>query len=145
MTLILPFPLPLSIICFILSFFFSSQMRCLSIWNKTWMKWGAMTNYRTMTGIITKLQIPRPSRKTVFFLLIDIKFETWREDTQAVNDCKKVKTSPPGLFLDNHNITWKWRGRSFNKFPMAQATKFNEKHTMRWVEEWLEQFGSWKN
>lgn len=43
-----------------------------------------MTNYRTMTGIITKLPIPRPSRKTMFFLLIDIKFETWQEDTQAM-------------------------------------------------------------
>lgn len=37
-----------------------------------------------MTGIITKIQIPTPSRKeTISVSLLANTFETWQDDTQA--------------------------------------------------------------
>lgn len=50
-----------------------------------------MTNYRTMTGIITKIQIPTPSRrKTMFFYFLANTFETWQDDTQGTTVKKKI-------------------------------------------------------
>lgn len=97
-----------------------------------------MTNYRTMTGIITKIQIPTPSRrKTMSFYFLANTFETWQDDTQGTTvkkNSKPVKKHrPPEHFLHLDNKTWRRRGRSLNKFPMAQASTMDEKHTMR---EW---------
>jgi len=56
---------------------------------------------------------------------------TWQEDTQALTAKKSKSPHPQEHFLHLDNQTWRQQGRSLNKFPMAQATKRDEKHTMR--------------